>query len=95
MKRDTSRSSVVHSSRKILFTNVSIMEKELAGESFREELLGEAEKVKEARWQFEVDKERYEEFRRGESKMREEVERRRDEAKERREEQEREMERIR
>jgi hypothetical protein len=57
------------------------MDKEMAGESFREELLGEAEKVKEARWQFEVDKERYEDFRRGESKMKEEVERKRIEAK--------------
>lgn len=60
----TSRQDLVDSSRKILFTNISIMGKNKEAEVFKSDLLQETERVREARFQFDLDTERFKSYKR-------------------------------
>jgi hypothetical protein len=60
----SSRRELVDSSRKILFTNISIMEKKKEAEVIKGDLIAELERVKEARFQFDLDTERFKSFKR-------------------------------
>jgi len=52
----------VESSRKILFTNINILEKKREAEGIRADLISEMEKVRDAKFHFELDTDRYENF---------------------------------
>lgn len=58
----SSRRELVDSSRKMLFTNISIMEKKKEAEVFKSDLISETERVREARFQFDLDTERFKSF---------------------------------
>jgi ferritin-like metal-binding protein YciE len=55
----SSRRELVDSSRKILFTNIQIMEKKKEAEVIKGDLISETERVREARFQFDLDTERF------------------------------------
>lgn len=55
----SSRRELVDSSRKLLFANISILEKQKESEVFRGDLLAETERVRDARINFDLDTERY------------------------------------
>ena len=60
----SSRQEFIDSSRKILFTNISILEKKREAETIRADALADAFRVKDAKFHFEVDTDRYENFQR-------------------------------
>ena len=60
----SSRQDFIDSSRKILFTNISILEKKREAETIRADSLADASRVRDARWHFELDTDRYENFQR-------------------------------
>ena len=55
----SSRRELVDSSRKLLFANISILEKQKESEVFRGDLLAETERVRDARINFDLNTERY------------------------------------
>jgi predicted RNase H-like nuclease (RuvC/YqgF family) len=61
-RSNSSRRELIESSRKILFTNISILEKKREAEVIKGDLLAEAERVRAAKFHFELDTDRYENF---------------------------------
>ncbi len=55
----SSRRELIDSSRKILFTNIQIMEKKKESELFHSDMLSETERVRDAKFHFELDTERF------------------------------------
>lgn len=66
----SSRRELVDSSRKLLFANISILEKQKESEVFRGDLLAETERVRDARMNFDLDTERYQSFKREQKSQR-------------------------
>jgi hypothetical protein len=58
-RSNSSRRELIDSSRKILFTNINILEKKREAEAIHGDLLAEVERVREAKHLFEIDTDRY------------------------------------